>query len=54
MASIPFKIIMEMDHPPARMQMYLSRGRETGNLFGVALLLMNLILLLYNLYTSSN
>ena len=36
MASNPFKIIMEMDRPPTRMQMYLSRGRETGNLFRVA------------------
>ena len=26
-----------MDRPPARMQMYLSRGWETVNLFGVAL-----------------
>ena len=29
--------IMEMDRPPARMQMCLSLGRETENLFGVAL-----------------
>ena len=28
---------MEMDRPPARMQMCLSIRRETGNLFGVAL-----------------
>ena len=28
---------MEMDRPPARMQICLSPGRETENLFGVAL-----------------
>ena len=36
MASNPFKIIMEMDLP--RMQMYLSRGQETRNLFGMTIL----------------
>ena len=28
---------MEMDRPPIRMQICLSPGRETENLFGVAL-----------------
>ena len=28
---------MEMDRPPARMQICLSPGRETENLFGVVL-----------------
>ena len=35
MASNPFKI-MEMDCPPACKSVYLSRGQETGNLFGAA------------------
>ena len=36
-ASNPFKIIMEQWKWTTRMQMYLSRGQETGSLFGVGL-----------------
>ena len=37
-ASNPFELIMDNGNvPPARMLFYSSGGRETGNLFGVAL-----------------